>query len=276
MKVLFTILTLLLGILDLSSKTIYVGNGEQFSSIEQAVVGVLPGDTILVREGIYSGGMYIENLQGNLDKYIHIMGESGQEVIIRGGSNAIQFTDPNFLVIENLIFDQQTGNAVNIDDGGEYESPAKKLKIQYCIFRDMNASGNNDLLKLSGLDTFEIVNCIFENGSAGGSGVDMVGCHQGRIEGNVFMNMGSNAIQAKGGTQNILIQGNYFENCGQRTLNLGGSTGLDFFRPIDAKFEAADIAVWSNVFVGSVSPINFVGSVRVDVSNNTIINPEKL
>ena len=259
----------------LTARTLNVGADEKYSSIQSAAIDAKPGDTILVKEGIYQGGMYIENLKGNENNYIHIIGEAEQEVIIRGGSNAIQLTDPRCLVIENLIFEQQTGNGLNIDDGGSYNTPASRVKIQYCTFIDMNASGNNDLLKLSGLDTFDIVNCVFENGAAGGSGVDMVGCHNGRIETNVFKNLGSNAIQAKGGTQYILIQGNYFDNCGQRTLNLGGSTGLQFFRPIDAKFEAADIAVWSNVFIGSVSPINYVGSVRVDVTNNTIIQPEK-
>ena len=87
--------------------------------------------------------------------------------------------------------------------------------------------------------------------AAGGSGIDMVGCHHGIIKGNYFENMGSNSIQAKGGTQHITIEGNFFRNGGQRPLNLGGSTGLPFFRPIDATFEAADIKVFSNIIVGS-------------------------
>ncbi|MGE3801534.1 MAG: T9SS type A sorting domain-containing protein, partial [Candidatus Kapaibacterium sp.] len=62
--------------------------------------------------------------------------------------------------------------------------------------------------------------------------------------------------------------------CGQRSINLGGSTGLEFFRPIDAPFEAADLQVYANVFVGSTAPIAYVGSVRVDVTNNTIWLPE--
>jgi len=65
----------------------------------------------------------------------------------------------------------------------------------------------------------------------------------------------------------------------QRAINLGGSTGLQFFRPpladpITKAFEAADLEVFSNVFIGSWSPVAFVGCVRVKVLNNTFYKPE--
>ncbi|HRP03039.1 MAG TPA: T9SS type A sorting domain-containing protein [Candidatus Kapabacteria bacterium] len=258
----------------LYSKTLIVGNSELYQNIQEAFVSAESGDTIFVRSGVYSGGMFVNNYSKINNDYIYIIGENDKEVIIRGGNTAIQFSEISNVFIKNIIFEQQKYNAVNIDDGGTFDTPASRFIITNCTFRDMDASDNNDLLKLSGLDTFVVENCIFENGSAGGSGIDMVGCHKGRIESNVFRNMGSNAIQAKGGTQYILIYRNFFENCGQRSLNLGGSTSLAYFRPLDAKFEAADLAVWSNIFIGSISPINFVGSIRVDVTNNTIIKPE--
>lgn len=128
---------------------------------------------------------------------------------------------------------------------------------------------------MSGVDVFEIRNCKFLNGAAGGSGIDMVGCHDGLIEGNRFENLGSNSIQAKGGSKNIRIAYNYFSNGGKRTLNLGGSTNLQLFRPIDARYEAAQLNVYSNIFIGSGVPIAFVGCVDTEVMNNTIYLPQK-
>lgn len=58
-------------------------------------------------------------------------------------------------------------------------------------------------------------------------------------------------------------------------MNLGGSTGLAFFRPQNATFEAADILVQANLIQGSQAPIAYVGSTRVKVCNNTIIKPTK-
>lgn len=257
-----------------SAATLHVGTGQPYPTLSAAVGAVQAGDTILIHAGTYAGGLYFANLQGNAAQWITIRNAPGDEVVFEGGNNAIQLTDPAYLHLRGLIFQHQTGNGVNIDDGGTYDSPAHHLLIEDCTFRDMAASGNNDQLKLSGLDYFTIRNCTFQNGAAGGSGVDMVGCHHGVIERNYFENQGSNAIQCKGGSEWVRIEGNFFRDCGQRTLNLGGSTGLQFFRPDTAHFEAANLQVFSNIIVGSWAPVAWVGSVGVVVANNTIYQPE--
>lgn len=275
MKKIILILIIIIQTNILISRTIYVGQNETYKSIYEATAVAKAGDSILVREGIYQGGISIQNLKGDGQNLIYIIGEPNKQIIISGGNTAIQFSEVRSICIENIIFERQRLNGVNVDDGGTYDTPSTRIIFKNCTFRNIDATGNNDLLKLSGIDTFVVENCIFEKGSPGGSGIDMVGCHYGVIEGNKFNDMGSNAIQAKGGSQYIVIYRNFFENCGQRTLNLGGSTGLQYFRPIDAKFEASDIAVWSNIFIGSISAINYVGCVNVEVINNTIIKPEK-
>lgn len=259
---------------SLKSATLHIGPSQTFATFEQAAAAAQPGDTLLFHAGTHAGGQFVANLHGTPGQWIFIQNAPGEEAILEGGNNAIQLSDPAYLHISGLIFQHQTGNGVNTDDGGSYDSPAHHVIFENCTFRDMSASGNNDLLKLSGLDDFEIRNCTFLNGAGGGSGIDMVGCHRGLIQGNYFENMGSNSIQAKGGTQHVRIEGNFFRNGGQRTLNLGGSTGLQFFRPIDATFEAADLQVYSNIIVGSWAAVAYVGCVNVEVVNNTIYQPE--
>jgi hypothetical protein len=258
----------------LVGKTLEVGPGKPFSSPAAAKNFVLPGDTILIFPNVYPGGNLIDNLHGEADKYIYFIGINVESVIFQGNSQAFHFSDVSYLRIENISITGQTGNGMNIDDGGTFDTPSHHIHLKNCRFFDMAAQGNNDLLKLSGLDHFIIEKCIFLNGASGGSGADMVGCHHGTFTENRFENMGSNCIQAKGGTQFITITRNWFVNGGQRTLNLGGSTGLAFFRPLDAPFEAADIDVFANVIIGSWAPIAFVGCVRVHVVNNTIIKPQ--
>jgi len=258
----------------LFGQVLHVGPGQPYANLTQAVNVVQPGDTILMHSGTYAGGLFFNNLKGTAAQWITIKNAPGALPVINGGNNAIQLTDPAYLRLSGLIFQQQTGNGFNTDDGGTYETPAHHVVFDNCIFRDISATGNNDLLKLSGLDSFEIRNCQFINGAAGGSGVDMVGCHYGVIENNYFENLGSNSIQAKGGTAWIRIQGNFFKNGGQRTLNLGGSTGLAFFRPDTVRYEAAHLQVFSNIFVGSWAPIAYVGCVDVQVVNNTFYKPE--
>lgn len=256
------------------STVLLVGNGHQYPNLKQAAQKAVPGDTIMFSNGTHQGGEYLFGLKGAKSKPIYIIAEEEGKAIISGGNNSWQLSDPEFIFIQGLIFERQTTNGFNMDDEGDYSTPAHDITFKNCTFRDISASGNNDLLKLSGVDHFKIINCTFSNGAAGGSGIDMVGCHNGEITGNHFENMGSNAIQAKGGTQNIVISQNFFKNCGARTLNLGGNTSLQYFRPNDAKFEASDLKVFSNIFIGSDAPISYVGSVNVEVTNNTIVGPK--
>jgi len=259
----------------LQAKVLHVGYSQNYPNLMDAVPHIEPGDTVMIHQGIYAGGLAITELKGTDGKWIVFTAAPNEEVIFQGGSNSWQMIDVAYIHIRKLIFQQQTGNGFNIDDGGDYSTPTHHIIFEECIFRDMNATGNNDLLKMSGIDDFEIRECIFLNGSQGGSGIDMVGCHNGKISNCYFENMGSNSIQAKGGCRDIRIERNFFKNGGQRSLNLGGSTGLQFFRPLDAKYEAAYLKVYANVFIGSVAPIAFVGCIETEVVNNTIYLPQK-
>ena len=271
----FLILCLILIHCELESKTLDVGSGKTYSNPRLACLDAKPGDTVLIHTGSYQGAYFIENIQGTAIAPIVIRGIDKDSVIFQGGSESFHFSDCSYMIIENFTVSGQSSNGMNCDDAGTYDTPTHHITFRNLTFSGMGASGNNDQLKLSGLDDFIIEDCLFENGSPGGSGADMVGCHKGIFRNNVFRNSGSNCIQAKGGTSFIRIERNSFINGGQRALNLGGSTGLEFFRPLDATYEAADLMVTGNVFVGSVTPMAYVGSVRVSVTNNTIINPER-
>jgi hypothetical protein len=255
--------------------TLNVGTGKTYANPSLAAGVAQPGDTILIHPGTYLGTFWISNLSGRENAWIVIMGTNAVSVILNAGSEGFHFSDVSYIKIQNMTFSGHTSNSMNIDDAGTFETPAKHLIVANCIFKNMGANGNNDFLKLSGLDSFEVTGCQFRKAAAGGSGIDMVGCHYGIVRNCTFDSMGSNSIQMKGGTQFIKIENNIFTNGGQRSLNLGGSTGLAFFRPQDAKFEAADIQVYANLFKGSEAPIAYVGAERVDVANNTIYLPGK-
>ncbi len=255
------------------AEVLETGPGKPYSTPVAAAAAADPGDTILLTASVSQGPFYISNLKGRHDAWIVIMGYAG--TTIRGGAEGFHFSDIAYVKIQDITFTGQTGNGMNIDDAGSIETPSHHVIIAGCEFRNMGAQGNNDFLKLSGLDSFEVASSTFINGADGGSGIDMVGCHYGRVHHCFFDSMGSNSVQMKGGTRYIKIENNRFFNGGQRTLNLGGSTGLTFFRPLDAPHEAADIHVYANEFVKGLAPIAYVGCERVDVANNTITMPEK-
>jgi hypothetical protein len=72
-----------------------------------------------------------------------------------------------------------------------------------------------------------------------------------------------------------MVEKCHFLNAGERPLNIGGSTGLAYFRPPGATFEAAGIVVRENIIEGSLCAAAFVGVDGVEFSGNTILFPEK-
>ncbi|MFG0261650.1 MAG: hypothetical protein ACF788_04595, partial [Novipirellula sp. JB048] len=138
--------------------------------------------------------------------------------------------------------------------------------------------GNPDGIKLSGVVDFTIEKFVIERWGAGGSGLDMGGCHNGAISGCEFRfrcDIFGNGVQTKGGSSDIAIRHCRFDNAGSRSVNIGGSTGSDYFRPSDATYEARRITVEDNTFIGSMSPIAFVGVDGANVRFNTIYRPTR-
>jgi hypothetical protein len=104
----------------------------------------------------------------------------------------------------------------------------------------------------------------------------MVGCRNGVIEDCRFHDArgeAANGVQAKGGSSEIIIRRCRFENAGGRAVNAGGSTGLDYFRPQDAAYEAKAIVVEDNEFLRGSCAVAFVGVDGAVVRHNTIYRP---
>jgi hypothetical protein len=90
--------------------------------------------------------------------------------------------------------------------------------------------------------------------------------------------MAGNAVQAKGGSAEIDLRWNRFVDGGARTLNLGGSTGFEFFRPplseTQPNAEARNLRAVANLFEGSDAAAAYVGCVGCVVAHNTIVDPQ--
>jgi hypothetical protein len=81
-------------------------------------------------------------------------------------------------------------------------------------------------------------------------------------------------VQTKGGSADVLIHGNRFEDIPGRAVNAGGSTGSAYFRPLDASYEGARIQIVANTFLRTGSaPVAFVGCDTCVFANNTIVDP---
>ena len=254
--------------------------GNPFATIEHAAGLATPGTAIRVHAGTYAGDMYIDGLAGQAGAPIWIGGAPGEErPVIEGGGEAIHLTRASYVVLHDLEVRGASANGINADDGADYANPeaSHHLLFQRLYIHDIGAGGNEDCLKLSGINQFFVLDSEITACGDGGSAVDHVGCHQGVIARSSFHDLGSGAVQCKGGSEDIDVRWNRFVNAGQRPVNMGGSTGFEFFRPplsaSSPNAEARNIRVLSNVFVGGDCAAAFVGCVGCELAANTIVDP---
>jgi len=259
----------------LCAQTVRVSDSDQ---LRRALAGAGPGTTILLEPGRYRGDVHVSDLAGGVDAPITIAGADPEDPpVFDGGRQALHLADCRYIVLRNLFVQGCSANGINIDDGGTFATPAHHVVVEGVTIRRIGPRGNYDGLKISGVDYFTVRRCRFEGW--GGSAIDMVGCHHGTVEDCTFVGLPgfsqSNAIQLKGGTRDMLVQACLFRSAGRRAINLGGSTGPAYFRPCVEDFEAKDIEIAGNRFVGGVAALGWVTADGGHVHHNTIILPEK-
>lgn len=231
------------------------------------------GDTLRIAPGEYPGG---HHLSGVAQLTITALDPENPPLFV-GGGNAWHFSRCPGLIVTHLRTRGQTGNGFNLDDGGDGEHPVEGITLSNLEIREVGPQGNHDGIKGSGLINLTIRDCLVEGW--GGQGIDLVGCHRSLITGCRFVGKegfsASAGVQLKGGCSEIVVENCHFLNAGERPLNLGGSTGLDYFRPRGAKYEAANLIARENVIEGGLCAAAFVGVDGAEFSDNTILFPQR-
>jgi len=241
--------------------------------LQAALRGLKAGTTLKIAPGEYPGGHFIAGVD-------HVTVEAldaKNPPLIKGGGNGFHFSRCANLTLRNLRVSGQTGNGISLDDGGELNKPITGITLENIEVSDIGPKGNHDGIKCSGLDGLLIKDCTITGW--GGEGIDFVGCHKSTVTGCRFTGKegfsASAGVQLKGGTSDVTVEKCHFINAGQRPVNVGGSTGMAYFRPQGAKYEASRIIVRDNVIEGSLSAAAFAGVDGAEFTGNTILFPEK-
>lgn len=241
-----------------------------------------PGDWIQIDAPAIEGGLFVQGVSGTAKQPIRLSSRDPERpTTIRGNTRGIQYSRCAHWHINDLRFEGQTVHCLNVDDGGVRTQPVEGVKLSRLELRHAGAQGNVEALKLSGLTEFTIEACRIYNWGSAGQGIDIVGCHKGRIQGCMLQarDEWGVGIQTKGGSSQIVIARCRFEHAGRRAVNIGGSTGLEFFRPPltpgGQHAEARAITVEFCEFIGSEAPIAFVGVDGALVQRNTFYMPTR-
>jgi hypothetical protein len=242
-------------------------------SLRSALRSLKPGTTLKISPGEYPGG---HNVTGIERLTIEAL-DPKQPPVFKGGNTGFQFSRCTALTLRQLRITGQSVNGLNLDDGGDLAHPVTGITLEHIEVSDIGPTGNHDGIKCSGLDQATIRDCTITGW--GGQGIDFVGCHRSLITGCRLIGKegysASAGIQLKGGTSDIIVEKCHFTNAGERPLNLGGSTGLPYFRPQGARQEAARLVVRNNTIEGSLCAAAFVGVDGAEFVGNTIRYPGK-
>lgn len=243
--------------------------------LKPALANARPGDDIVIAKGVYPGAMYF-TVVGTKERPIRIRGANAAAApVIRGGQVGLQLSSSHSVTLQDLILEGGTQNGLSLDDGGKLDQPATEIDLIRVVVRKVGAGGNEDGIKLSGLQHFRVTDCKLEGWGGGGQGIDMVGCRNGKITGCTFNGLGTSqlGLQAKGGSRDIVVERCTFRDIRERGLQIGGSTGKQFFRPSLQPFEAKDITVRDSFFCGCGAGITFVNADGAVVERNILYQP---
>lgn len=243
------------------------------ASLKSALSKLTDGTVLRIAPGEYPGGHDVKDV-ANLtieaadpDKPPHF----------KRGSYAWHFSGCSGLKLRHLRVSGQSHNGLNLDDGGRADRPMKNVSLERLDISDIGPKGNFDGLKCSGLEDVTINGCTVEGW--GGQAIDLVGCHRVVISECKFTGKPNHSqasgVQCKGGSEEVTIENSRFVDAGQRPINAGGSTGLAYFRPAGAKYEARRIIIRKNEISGSLCACAFTGVDGAEFTGNTILFPEK-
>ena len=242
-------------------------------SLRAALRDLKTGTSLTLAPGDYPGGHHVSGIEKLTIEAL----DAKNPPHFKGGGNAWQFSRCKDLTLRNLRISGQTGNGLNLDDGGDLANPVTGITIEHVEISDIGPKGNHDGIKCSGLDKLTIRDCTITGW--GGQGIDFVGCHHSLITGCRFIGKegfsATAGVQLKGGTSHVIVEKCHFTDAGERPINVGGSTGLPYFRPQGVKYEATRIVVRDNVIEGSLCVAAFVGVDGAEFTSNTILFPTK-
>ena len=243
------------------------------AGLSAALRGLKAGDVVKIAPGDYPAGHFVSGI-ANLTIEAR---DPANPPHFKGGKEAWHFSRCPGLTLRQLKVSGQSANGFNLDDGGERGQPVTKVLLEGLEVSDIGPHGNFDAIKCSGLQDLTIRNCTISGW--GGQAIDFVGCRKSLITGCVFTGKPGfsqhTGPQFKGGCEDIVIEKCRFKDAGQRPIQAGGSTGMDYFRPPGAKYEARRITIRDNTIEGGMCAAAFTGVDGAEFAGNTVRHPEK-
>lgn len=260
-----------------------------FGTIAAALEKAQPGDHVNVAAGTYDcADTYVDGAAGaalgTLAHPIWVHADAGAVVDCgdptQGATSALQLHAVTYLVIEGLELRNAAGHLLHVD-GHSKAVLFRNVHAHRAGLACLKASQSDDV-SVEGSDLGDAgltADPVASNAS--GQILDYVGVHGAYVTrsslhgaaGNGKGSAANVAAQFKGGSRDILFAQNDV-TAAYTAINLGGSTGAQFFDPPTADYEGKNIVAYANVLRGPLSvAFAAMGCHGCAVYNNTVDAP---
>ncbi len=265
--------------LPMQAADVYVSTMAAFKS---AVNAATAGTRIFVAPGTYTGYIYSENLTGTAANPIKILAQDPKNpptIDATGQGNGFYLDNCKYMVIDGLNVQNASNNSVHVDH-------SYNMVLRNVNSHDVGGSGhtgNNDTFKIVTDHDFLFYGCTVSKwGTGGGSGMDIDAAERGLVmkcnfswPGLASNSGGNNGFQAKMGSNNIGVYNSTFNNAGDRSLQMGGSSDLNLFGlgNVSYGYEAYQMAAMGNTIISGDASADYSVARDCAFEYNTLVNP---
>lgn len=245
---------------------------QPFATIQSAINNATPGTAIIVLPGNYVENVEFKKVEGTPENPIWLMSAYGPETVTvtaKDNSRATiaAYGEDNIIVSGFTVKGGLNGIQFS-QSGNDFTNMVKNIVIENNIIYPSVKDG----IKISqGENIYVANNTVIGSGD---QGIDFMYVTNGTIVNNdVSMVAGVSAMLAKGGSENILIQGNYIHDVAFTGISVGGwsSNGR---RP-GADFEVKDILVSDNRVEGVHKyAVEVLGAHNATITNNYLASDD--
>ena len=248
-------------------------------TIQEAIDRAQPGTTIYVEAGVYTENLKINRVSGTAEAPIKIVAVDGPGTAeIRPASQArdtVEIEGVSHVTLDGFRIIGPTDDAmqavhIHVKTTATTWVPPTYITIQ----NNTIIAGEGDGIKASKAEYIYVLNNTITKASGGEEGIDFVGVNHSVIANNLVSNLGHTGVVVKGGSLDILIQGNRIDGTAHSGIEIGGYTNLPNYWPGflgTYAYEAKDIRFIGNTVVNTGgTAIRVMGAQNVDISGNTV------
>lgn len=194
----FCLMTMVPSASVLFSKDIQAGPGDYKGKIRS----LKPGDRLILKPGVYKGGLRLQNLNGNSGKPVTITGmPRGRPALFeaRSNHNTVEINGCSFLILSSITIDgKNMGGCFGIDGNGS----SHDITIENCILKNHAAAQSTVAISTTGSPVWNwtIRGNVIENAGTGMYLGNSDGTNPfvgGIIENNLFKNTLGYNVQIK-------------------------------------------------------------------------------